>query len=385
MAGAFASSASASSHTVQNMVDDASAGDTVSVPAGTYPETVTVDKALTLVGPNAGLHPEYDSRGPEATLEGFRIGADDVSLDGFRVADGTKGVASVGSGSTWSSISVTHTDFDSLSEWPVLHGFGSGGGVGTKDWTVSQSRIANITGDNITGIVLFNVDGVTLERNHVEHATSGVSGRRGHNLDGCSDVTMTDCHVDMGLRSPSNSLASFNAARYSLQLSMSDQSVSDVHVCNNTFMGGYDCVVTLGNGDISDVELVNNTLTDNVIGVRPQAGTNSSTGSVSRFTIQRNDIADQVYGIFVDDGGSSGDPYTDFAANLNDLSGNDLGLLVQSGANVTDGIDAERNWWGDRSGADGNVADPDELASTKPWLRNEQAAGTVPGKGCLDD
>jgi hypothetical protein len=383
VAGAFAGTASGATVTVspgdsiQTAVNAAAPGDTIHVEAGTYAETVVVDKALTLVGPNDGVHPEYDTRGPEAVVTGFRLAADGVTITGFRIANGTKGVATVGNNTVRSDITLEFNDFHTLSEWPVLHGFGFGGGIGSADWTVSHNRISNITGDAITAIVLFNVDGVTLERNYVEHATTSASGRRGHNLDGCTAITMTDCYVDMGLRGPANTGANFTAARYSLQLSMSGRAVSDVTITGNTFRGGYDGLVTLGNGDISDVDIEDNEVFDNVIGMRFQAGTNAPAGAVDDVRVWRNDLAGMFWGLFL----QGTDPYTAFVATLNDLSDNEnAGLRVDAGVVTTDGIDAERNWWGSRDGPDADtLTDPDGLADTRPWLRNGTAAGAVPG------
>src|SRR5690349_21616061 len=43
--------------TIQAAVNAANPGDVIQVDAGTYPESVTINKALTLDGANAGVHP----------------------------------------------------------------------------------------------------------------------------------------------------------------------------------------------------------------------------------------------------------------------------------------------------------------------------------------
>jgi len=84
---------------IQDAVNQATAGGSVSVMAGTYDLTapVLINKALTLEGPNAGISPNVPgstaanpARGPEATLavtgstSAVRIGAGDVTVEGLR-------------------------------------------------------------------------------------------------------------------------------------------------------------------------------------------------------------------------------------------------------------------------------------------------------------
>lgn len=86
--------------TVNYAVGQASAGDTINVAAGTYPEMVTVDKELTFSGANAGIEAGAypGTRGAESTVKGFRSPANtpgwpypDVDqeystiIDGFRI------------------------------------------------------------------------------------------------------------------------------------------------------------------------------------------------------------------------------------------------------------------------------------------------------------
>ncbi len=85
--------------TVNYAVSQATAGQTVFVSAGTYPEMVSVDKPLTFSGPNAGKSAGTtpETRGAEATVKGFRSPGDggsahptvgyqfNVTIDGFSV------------------------------------------------------------------------------------------------------------------------------------------------------------------------------------------------------------------------------------------------------------------------------------------------------------
>ena len=72
--------------TIQEAVDGASAEDVILVAAGTYKEVpVTINKALTLEGPNAGI-PGYEDRANEAVLEDSKLsvsGSSTVVIDGL--------------------------------------------------------------------------------------------------------------------------------------------------------------------------------------------------------------------------------------------------------------------------------------------------------------
>ncbi len=93
---------------IQAAVDDAEAGDELVASAGTFAETIVIDKPLTLNGPNVGINPNTGTRSAEAIIEMpqgltanttlITIASDDVVVDGFTL-DGQKlDVAYQGSG-----------------------------------------------------------------------------------------------------------------------------------------------------------------------------------------------------------------------------------------------------------------------------------------------
>jgi len=91
--------------TIQAGVNLAVAGDTVEVASGTYAENITINKALTLMGANAGVDPNTGTRGPETIIEPavddsqsgviLDVIAPNVILDGFTV-DGANPLLSGG-------------------------------------------------------------------------------------------------------------------------------------------------------------------------------------------------------------------------------------------------------------------------------------------------
>jgi Ca2+-binding RTX toxin-like protein len=77
--------------TIQAAVNAASDDYTISLAAGTYAENVTVDKDVTITGPNAGIDGTA-TRVPEAVIDGqFKIVAAGVTIDGVEVIGAAPG------------------------------------------------------------------------------------------------------------------------------------------------------------------------------------------------------------------------------------------------------------------------------------------------------
>ncbi len=382
---------------IQAAIDDASTLNehTLQVAPGFYDEDVTISKSIALLGPNVGSHPQYDTRDFEAVINGvvaLGAGVNDVTIAGFTIQDGEYGVRSAAGTTSHSNITIQWNDFTNVGQSAVRHGLGFGGGTESINWTISNNRISNITGSEATAVVLFNTTGVTITNNYLRH-TADVLGRRGINLDGVRNAIVTDNDIDLGITNFANQTAVFNAARYNLQLSMSDRSSLNVTLDNNTFSGAYDGIATLGNGELENVTISNNSFGNFVFGIRTQTGSLTPISFHSNLTIEGNLITNLVRDGIRFNGQSLDGPYANIIIQRNHISGNgEYG--VRAADNVLFAGDdaafkATCNWWGNADGPSGSgpgTGDQvSDLVTFNPWLLSDDLSGDCDSSGPLAD
>ncbi|MEY4181070.1 MAG: hypothetical protein RLY70_4645, partial [Planctomycetota bacterium] len=144
--------------TIQSAVTAASAGDIVMVLAGTFAETVAIDKSLTLSGPNAAVAGS-GTRNAEATISGGVVvngsSATNVTITGFSVTGsnvpGSSGLLFGNTGAVAGPVNVTN---NIIGNWTT--GISLGGGA-TFDFsatgnTFSSTNTAYIAADG-TGLM----------------------------------------------------------------------------------------------------------------------------------------------------------------------------------------------------------------------------------------
>ena len=185
---------------IQEGIDDVLAAGTVHVTDGAYTEAapVLITKAVSLLGPNTGISPNdattpltaNPARVAEATLapvaggELIRVGADDVTIDGFRFTDpgttGASNVALIGAGGNFGGqaddLTITNNLFDGITRIAV---YLNGPGV-SDNAVIDDNRVANPTrasgcgatpvASGVCGHQLFNLwqtDHVSFQRNVV--------------------------------------------------------------------------------------------------------------------------------------------------------------------------------------------------------------------------
>jgi hypothetical protein len=140
--------------TIQSRIDAATAGATIVVPAGSYTENLTVNKALTLLGANSGIDAVSGTRGAESVITGrILVTASDVKVDGLKITNPTYSTAS------------------------SIHGiqvFGNGPTI--SNIVLSNNIISEINNSTTKGaygiMVQADVSGVTIEKNKIDTITS---------------------------------------------------------------------------------------------------------------------------------------------------------------------------------------------------------------------
>ncbi|MDM8000526.1 MAG: DUF1565 domain-containing protein [Dehalococcoidia bacterium] len=170
--------------TIQHAINSASAGDTIHVAAGTYAQTITIDKTLALRGANNGVSAGVTpgSRGPESIIQGgVLIQGNNVVIDGFRIAGSdtfwgeTTALFIVGgtSGHTICNNVIAGSDNSGSGPFAMVFGYY------TSSITVSNNYIGHwrstyINPTNAGSNLLF--DGNHFDSNYVGIGSDGISG-----------------------------------------------------------------------------------------------------------------------------------------------------------------------------------------------------------------
>lgn len=159
--------------TIQDGVDNATAGDIIEIDPGTYEENVTVDKSLTLRGAGAGTNPASHTIIEGTTIGGRGIAINssvtDVTIEALRIQNFTdEGIRGLGSNDNFTAQNLE------------IANSGSGGAEAGLylNGPVDTVLIDNVTatGNNTRGIVIWNgfKTNITITNNDVQ--TSGCCG-----------------------------------------------------------------------------------------------------------------------------------------------------------------------------------------------------------------
>ncbi len=337
--------------TITAAIAAASSGDTIIVHPGTYHEQVIIDKPLTLEGANAGI-PGTGTRGAESIVDaddpdastwrcGFFIKSGDVTIDGFKTIDADEGVHVACDQPMWGdrkNVVVKNNYIDTTE--------------GNPDTGIAATGIAFYSLYASAGKI-YSVDGAVVQDNYIYQA---------HDRD---SIWFQDVHG-------------------------SSITIKGNKVDN---LGGYSGIILGGTNDAAYVDLSGTVIENNEV----VSGSANGIGiQLKRFTspttpvlITGNTLTGGGYGIRL----WSGNAQTNVVAHFNNLAENTWGIQVRSDKPWASVVDAENNWWGDKSGPSGVGPGTGDAVSTNvdydPWLRAPIAEGgvkseTVSGSGTVD-
>ena len=195
---------------IQAAIDDPNTlnGHTIRAGAGTYPETVLVNKEVTILGANAGISPITGTRGAESlvipdvnnatvgTL--FAVVADNVTIDGF-VIDGDN--PALGAGIAVGGVDVNAARGVANNESTEINGDGSCSSTWTtiQNLTVQNNVVRNL---QRYGVALCSGTYTVMNGNQIGNNTfnnlsgsSAFDSRTGVILEGNAFAAITNNHM----------------------------------------------------------------------------------------------------------------------------------------------------------------------------------------------
>jgi hypothetical protein len=192
--------------TIQSAINEASAGDTINVGAGTYTENVSINKALTILGPNNSIAPgTVATRVSEAVVSGAVTIASEINgatLRGFKITPSDNSNVGVSIGSKSRNVSVTYNDISGFNQGILSQGNSANFG---SDMNISYNYLHDLLGSNTDygsyGIHLRNVKELTLSNNIITGTVTGLTGtqyRRGMGLRGIQNAVIDSNTVSFG-------------------------------------------------------------------------------------------------------------------------------------------------------------------------------------------
>ena len=313
--------------TIQEAIDAASDGDTVMAAAGSYEESVVINKLLTLKGAQAGVDARTRS-GDETIIEpdgeiGISIltAADGVVvIDGLTVQNAVHAIATPEPGLMMASITVRNVRVLNSSEFGISLTFTTGA---TVEYCYVEGATQAI---NVGAIVPFPPTVATLRNNEVVNAEFGITGYL-------------------------------------------EDSLIEGNLVRDFADGG-----TGVSGQFLNTEIKNNTITGYVEGAGMSLEWHYSRDLSENVNVEGNTFTGNSIGIYVFDTQTT---LTGITVNFNTIAGNSWRGVWNDGGET---LDATKNWWGDASGPSRVGPGDGDDVSTKvlysPWLGAE--LGTEP-------
>ena len=281
--------------TIQAAINAALAGDTIVVGAGTYNEQLTIDKALTIVGANAGIA-GTGARGAETVLTGSSGDMATITTTNLVTFDGLRFVANndvITTHTQNSNITFTNSTFDIQS-----------GGTGGNAFYLSQPDHFTFSNNLIDAhgyaSAFFQPVGDPADPSHSEVTFTGNTfvGHPTAYVDGDDNVVplflnLSDVNGTVSGNTFSNVDIGVLLGNGTGPLTISDNTFEHMHREPGETGGGFAAGIVFftPNADLGPVTITGNTFTDADAGIR-LSGTPGATIEGLSIAIDGNDFTD---------------------------------------------------------------------------------------------
>ncbi len=344
---AGATCASPDEASIQDAINSAVAGDNIFVCAGTYIESVNVDKQLALRGAQAGIDAKTRG-GPSAQRESLITGSggpdggvglndSDITFDGFAVVNAAD--PAIGAGIAMAGAESGHTVVNNIVRENTI-GISANSAGGTPSM-IADNKISN---NNVPGAAAGNgiygdgnIDDLTIDGNYFTDQTNTAIL-----------LTETDSTSE-GVEITDNTFEATAGSAFQNELRVLLLFTDGALIGGNTFTDVANNAVQLADGN-TDTLVAGNSMTDGgfaAVRITDFGETGENTGvSVVGNTMLDNDAAinvnvDSHLGVVT--------------ARGNRIAGNTAGVILDD-ADAT--VSAEDNWWGCNEGTTGPDCDP---------------------------
>ncbi len=304
--------------TISAGITAANANDVIEVAAGTYTESLLINKALTILGPNAAVSPNGGSRVAEATIDltggsVIKIAADNINLKGFKI-QGLNQQGAIMSGGSLSgttaadNITIEKNLFDNL-KGNAIYTNGS-----ISNWTITDNKIQNVS----------------------SYTSGGTYGSAMGFWRGANNITITNNTIS-------------NCSWEGIQFVCYTTSASNILVQNNTISNILHSGMNIAS-NLNNVDIIGNSITNaNTSSTAIEGGIIiQGLGNVADAVISGNTISGSYNGIYVQDNLTG----KGLVVNDNNLSGNSNKAINNA---ATGTLAATCNWYGS---ADATIVAP---------------------------
>ncbi len=369
--------------TIQEAVDAASAGDTIAVSAGTYPETVSIAKPLVLDGAQMGVAGGNASgtprSGPESIVNAMNIAASNVVINGFSFVN--PGVqVNIASPAILSGVAVENNIFSGYA--------GVGMPTDLAGNLVVEGNLFHDPAPNSEPMQIKS-DGTTggcTGTEVVDNIFSAAANNNGADINfSCTGSDSSDVTVSGNVDNGNTNGSSFVAF----------SGVSGGIAVNHNHATGISGSAVFFFGDVSgDANITDNTITgggSSAISIHGNDayGTPGAPNSGS-FMIADNDLSGNMRGVYLGDDGGAFTPAASVTILGNDFASDTVAGVENSSTVLTAAdVNATGNWWGAMNGpldtvsGDGSTPDTNASGTGSPVAGAVKYSGWCVNASCL--